>query len=164
MGTTRWLWISVLTWTHTPYQRLRTYIWNWDREESYQDDMLITGSSDTEHLDSLDRVLKKLSTSSFQVRLDKCKFMAQSVSWLIWKVYIPLRTKYKSEMHLYPIMWQNWKPSWDCSSFMLGMFPTLRISWVPYTTCCKKVSPGDWNQIILQHFSRWRSHYRRIMS
>ena len=49
---------------------------------SYQDDILITESSDTEHLDNLDRVLKKLSASGLWVRLDKCKFMAPSVTYL----------------------------------------------------------------------------------
>ena len=49
---------------------------------SYQDDIQITGSLDAEHLDNLDRVLKKLSASGLQVRFDKCKFMALSVTYL----------------------------------------------------------------------------------
>ena len=49
---------------------------------SYQDNILITRSSDAEHLDTLHRVLKKLLASGLQVRLDKCKFMARSVTYL----------------------------------------------------------------------------------
>ena len=45
---------------------------------SYQDDILITGSSDGEHRDNL----KKLSAPGLQVRLDKCKFMALSFTYL----------------------------------------------------------------------------------
>jgi len=48
----------------------------------YQDDILITGSTDSEHLTNLDRVLKKLSESGLRIRLDKCKFMASSVTYL----------------------------------------------------------------------------------
>ena len=49
---------------------------------SYQDSILITGSSDSEHLDNLDWDLKKLSASGLRVRLDKCKFKASSVTYL----------------------------------------------------------------------------------
>ena len=42
----------------------------------------MTGSSDAEHLDNLDRVLKKLLASRLQVKLDKCKFMVLSVTYL----------------------------------------------------------------------------------
>ena len=45
---------------------------------SYQDEILITGSSDAEHLDNL----KKLSASGLWVRLNMCKFMAPSVTYL----------------------------------------------------------------------------------
>ena len=44
-------------------------------------------------------------------------------------------------MHLHRVMWQNWKPSWDCSSFTLGTFP-LWISWASYTACCGRASLG----------------------
>ena len=49
---------------------------------SYQDDILITESSDVEHLDYLNRILKKLSASGLRVRLDKYKSMAPSVTYL----------------------------------------------------------------------------------
>ena len=53
---------------------------------SYQDDVRVTGSSDSEHLDNQDRVLKKLSASCLRVRLDKCKFMAQSITYLSHRI------------------------------------------------------------------------------
>lgn len=49
---------------------------------SCQDDILTKESSDMEHLDNLDRVLKKLSTSGLWVRLNKYKFIAPSVTYL----------------------------------------------------------------------------------
>ena len=49
---------------------------------SYQDDILITGSSDAKYLDNLDRVLKKLTASGLRVRLNKYKFIAPSVTYL----------------------------------------------------------------------------------
>ena len=45
---------------------------------SYQNDILIIGRWTSRQL----RILKKLSASSFRVRLDKCKFMAPSVTYL----------------------------------------------------------------------------------
>ena len=54
---------------------------------SYLDDILITGSSNAEHLDNLDRVLKKLSCSGLQGRLYKCKFMAPSVLYQDHRIY-----------------------------------------------------------------------------
>ena len=49
---------------------------------NYLDDILITGYSDAQHLDNLDRVLKKRPAAGLRVRLDKCKIMAPSVTYL----------------------------------------------------------------------------------
>ena len=41
----------------------------------YLDDILVTGSNETEHLKILEEVLHRLHNHGIKVRLDKCKFM-----------------------------------------------------------------------------------------
>ena len=48
----------------------------------YLDDILITGSTDAEHLERLEKVLKALSDAGFRGRTDKCVFMTDSVEYL----------------------------------------------------------------------------------
>ena len=52
----------------------------------YLDDILITGPSEKEHLQSLEEVLKRLEQSGLRARKSKCSFMAQSVSYLGHKI------------------------------------------------------------------------------
>ena len=48
----------------------------------YLDDILITGSTESEHLKTLDEVLSRLDKAGLRVRKDKCEFMKSSVSYL----------------------------------------------------------------------------------
>lgn len=48
----------------------------------YIDDLLITGSTQEEHLCNLSEVLKRLQSSGLCVKLDKCQFMQNSVEYL----------------------------------------------------------------------------------
>ena len=48
----------------------------------YIDDILITGSSEGEHLSNLARVLQRLELAGMRLKRDKCKFMLPSVSYL----------------------------------------------------------------------------------
>ena len=48
----------------------------------YIDDILITGATQEEHLQSLEEVLKRLSNSGLRAKRQKCEFMASSVSYL----------------------------------------------------------------------------------
>ena len=52
----------------------------------YLDDILVTGSNETEHLKTLEEVLHRLHNHGIKVRLDKCKFMQKSVEYLGHKV------------------------------------------------------------------------------
>ena len=52
----------------------------------YLDDILVTGSNETEHLKTLEEVLQRLHSYGIKVRLDKCKFMQKSVEYLGHKV------------------------------------------------------------------------------
>ena len=45
----------------------------------YLDDIIITGKSDAEHLQNLERILAKIKEYGFQVRKEKCSFMQDSV-------------------------------------------------------------------------------------
>lgn len=48
----------------------------------YLDDILITGSSEEEHLATLDKVLSRLRDAGLQLRKEKCWFLAPSVIYL----------------------------------------------------------------------------------
>ncbi len=53
---------------------------------AYQDDILTTGRSEEEHLDILRRVLRRLAKSGFKLKKEKCKFLADFVEYLGFKV------------------------------------------------------------------------------
>ena len=48
----------------------------------YLDDILITGNSDEEHLKNLSEVLQRLQNHGVRLKLDKCRFMEDSVEYL----------------------------------------------------------------------------------
>ena len=48
----------------------------------YIDDILITGETKAEHLQTLEEVLKRLVKAGLRVKKNKCKFMVPSVSYL----------------------------------------------------------------------------------
>ena len=52
----------------------------------FLDDICITGSTDQEHLKNLDEVLKRLEEVGLQVNVEKCTWMAPSVTYLGYKV------------------------------------------------------------------------------
>ena len=52
----------------------------------YLDDILVTGPTEIEHLQSLEEVLKRLANSGLRARKGKCSFMAPSVSYLGHKI------------------------------------------------------------------------------
>ena len=52
----------------------------------YLDDILVTGATETEHLQSLEEVLKRLERSGLRAKKSKCLFMASSVSYLGHKI------------------------------------------------------------------------------
>ncbi len=48
----------------------------------YIDDIMVTGSSDAEHLATLDQVLNRLKEHKIKANLQKCQFLAKSVKYL----------------------------------------------------------------------------------
>lgn len=52
----------------------------------YMDDILLTGTSVTNHLETLDRVLTRLEEAGFKLKESKCTFLAESVEYLGFKV------------------------------------------------------------------------------
>ena len=48
----------------------------------YIDDILITGASESEHLQSLEEVLRRLERAGLRAKKSKCKFMVPSVTYL----------------------------------------------------------------------------------
>ena len=48
----------------------------------YLDDILITGPTEQEHLDTLETVLQSLQDAGLKLRKDKCIFLAPSVTYL----------------------------------------------------------------------------------
>ena len=52
----------------------------------YLDDILVTGTSEAEHLDTLDQVLNHLKTAGLRLKQRKCAFMLESVNYLGHKI------------------------------------------------------------------------------
>ena len=52
----------------------------------YLDDILITGTTETEHLNTLDEVLSRLVTAGFKLKQKKCGFLLSSVEYLGHKI------------------------------------------------------------------------------
>ena len=52
----------------------------------YLDDIIVTGSTDEEHLTNLDQVLSRLSRFGLRLKKSKCMFMQSSVEYLGYKV------------------------------------------------------------------------------
>ena len=48
----------------------------------YLDDILITGRTDAEHIETLDKVLGHLEDAGLRLKRNKCVFMAESVDYL----------------------------------------------------------------------------------
>ena len=48
----------------------------------YLDDILLTGSSEEEHLYTLQSILHRLESASLKLRRDKCKFLTSSITYL----------------------------------------------------------------------------------
>ena len=53
-----------------------------ERVVVYLDDILITGSSEEEHLKTLDEVLDRLDRAGLRVKRNKCEILKRSVSYL----------------------------------------------------------------------------------
>ena len=53
---------------------------------AYLDDILVTGTSDTEHLESLKEVLKRLSEAGLRLNRKKCQFLAPEVTYLGYRI------------------------------------------------------------------------------
>ena len=49
----------------------------------YIDDILITGASEEEHLDTIESVLKRLEIAGLHAKKYKCKFMVPSVEYVV---------------------------------------------------------------------------------
>ena len=52
----------------------------------YIDNILITGANNSDHLNNLAGVLQRLQDHGFRNKLDKCKFMQQSMEYLGHKI------------------------------------------------------------------------------
>ena len=83
----------------------------------YLDDILITGSTESEHNNNLEEVLCRLEEYGMHLRLDKCEFFKSTMEYLghyisaegvhttrllLFKKHLPLR------------MYKNFDPSWGC--------------------------------------------------
>ena len=57
-----------------------------DKVVVYLDDILITGTSEEDHLSTLEKVLKRLQDARLRLKRNKCKFMLPSVSYLGYQI------------------------------------------------------------------------------
>ena len=83
----------------------------------YLDDILVTGTSEAEHLDTLDQVLNRLETAGLRLKQGKCAFMLESV--IYWatrsrrKAYNQLKKRSEpSQRHPFQPMFLSCDPFW----------------------------------------------------
>ena len=57
-----------------------------DKVVVYLDDILITGTTEEDHLSTLEKVLKRLQDAGLRLKRNKCKFMVPSVSYLGYQI------------------------------------------------------------------------------
>ena len=50
------------------------------------DNILVSGNSDSEHLNNPSEVLKRLESAGLRLKLDKCKLMQPSVEYLGFRI------------------------------------------------------------------------------
>lgn len=53
-----------------------------DQVACIQDDILLTGKDDAEHLSNLARVLTRLEEYGLRIKLNKCKFIQRTVTYM----------------------------------------------------------------------------------
>ena len=74
----------------------------------YLDDILITGPTVSEHLQSLETVLDRLAKAGLHIKKNKCRFMSSSVIYLGHKVdsegLHPLPDKVRAIVEAHPIL------------------------------------------------------------
>ena len=56
------------------------------RVSIYLDDILVTGTSEADHLDALDQVLTRLEDAGLRLKQSKCAFLLPSVDYLGHKI------------------------------------------------------------------------------
>ena len=51
------------------------------------DDLVVTGETDEQHLENLERALSKLAAFGFRVRANKCEFFKEQITYFGYKIY-----------------------------------------------------------------------------
>ena len=92
---------------------------------AYLDDILIiTEGSVEKHMETLEKVLRRLDEENFAISLDKCKFACKQIEWLGFHIdcegTTPLSRKTDAIEKLLPKRLINLKVSWDQYTILQG--------------------------------------------
>ena len=113
----------------------------------YIDDIVITGASTEEHLQTLDVVLEKLETAGLKLNRSKCFFLRPSIEYLghiIDKDGLhPTREKVQAiqEAQNQEIL-VSYDPSLESSIIITSSCQVYRKSWHPFTSCYVRTCIG----------------------
>ena len=116
---------------------------------TYLDDILITGSSDETHLETLEEVLRRLDKAGLQVRLKKCEFMWPSLTYLGHKIdktgLHPLPDKVKAiQKAPIPQSVSELKSYLGLLTYYGKFFPNMSSTLCPFYRLLRKDQPWEW--------------------
>lgn len=108
-------------------------------------DIFIPGSSNSEHLNSLEQVLKWLQHHGVRLKKSKCAFMKPSVEyvghWIAAHGLHPTKDKLRAVLSTpTPRNVHSWDISWDSSTTMVILLLFLLPFSLLQTGCCRKIA------------------------
>ena len=127
------------------------------RTVCYNDDVLVTGGSEDEHLMNLELVLERLKTHGITVRKSKCVFMANSVESLGHRIDAeglhPLESKIEAMVKVpQPKNVAELKSFLGMVNYYAKFLPNLSTTISPLYTLLKKNSRLQWSEECSQAF------------
>ena len=113
----------------------------------YIDDVLVTGTTEEDHLTNLTEVLRCMSATGMRLKRKQCAFMILRSTTLD----TPYRAKASnqrrkrfvpSEMHQCPQTFTSSSRSWVYSDYMLSVCRICRLFSQHCIFCCRRIDPG----------------------
>ena len=116
----------------------------------YLDDILLTGSSEVQHLETLQSVLQRLESAGLKLKRDKCKFLTSSITYLGHRIdsegLHPLQDKIKAILNApSPTSVTELKSFLGLLSYYGKFIPNLASTLHPLYELLKKSVKWLWN-------------------
>ena len=126
---------------------------------AYQDDILITGKNDREHLTNLEATLQRLSDAGVRLKREKCTFMAPEVTYLGFKIdshgLHPMQDKLEAIIKApAPTNVSELKSYLGLLNYYGRFLPNLSTELAPLHQLLQKNAKFRWNSLQQQAFER----------